>query len=188
MSRKSNYLIISEKDRNPYELLLNCRHANLQQLKEIGASQNRINSYLKERLIECVRGKDYDLYRLTDKGYKQFQKVLQSDNMRYHSQSPKHDERLAQRYIETKREFPDMKWKNEEDLKCMKRDMISECRERGDFERMEKLEMSSVPDCIITTDVSICYDVITDNYSNVDIIAKEEFSECLQLECKFEKI
>lgn len=187
MSRKSSYLTISEKDRNAYELLLNCRHSNLQQLKEY-SSQNRINSYLKERLVERVQGQGYDLYRLTEKGYKQFQKVLQSENMRYHSQSPKHDEMLSQRYIETKREFPNMKWQNEEDLKALKRDMISECRENRDFERLEKLEMSSVPDAIITTDVSICYDVVTDNYSNVDIIAKEEFSECLQLECKFEKI
>lgn len=189
MARKSSYLQLSEtKDRQGYNLLLNCRHVLSEHLREVGVSQNRINSYLKEKLIERVDIQNNSVYRLTDKGYKQFDKMLGAENMRYHSQSPEHDIALAQRYIETLREYPQMRWQNEEDLKAMRRDMIAECRERGDFSRMEKLEMSSVPDCVIHTNISICFDIVTDSYGNADLVSKEEFAECLELECKFEKI
>ena len=86
--RKSNYLIISEtKDAGAYGLLLNCRHVTAEHLKEVGASENRINSYLKQNLIERVQTQDFNGYRLTDKGYRQFDRALDgADNRRYHSQ------------------------------------------------------------------------------------------------------
>ena len=188
MSRKSNYLIISEtKDREVYNLLLNCRHSTLEQLKEF-TSQNRINSYLKEKLIERVDSQNNTVYRLTNKGYKVFDRIIGSDNLRYHSQSISHDIALSQKYIDTLREFPNRLWLNEEDLKSYKRELINEYRENRDYERLEKLERSSVPDCVIHSEISICFDIITDNYSNADIIAKEEFAECIDLKCEFEKI
>lgn len=188
--RKSSYLNISEaKDGGVYGLLLNCRHANLEQLKEMGASQNRIENYLKQNLIERVQGQDYDLYRLTAKGYSQFDRIIGSDNKRYHSQSPKHDERLAERYVKVMKENPNAIWLNEEDLKGYKRDMMQTLREVRDYNRLEQIERMSVTDCVYYTEGhSIAFDVVTDNYSNMDIVLKEEFSEIVGCEFQLDKI
>lgn len=191
MSRKSSYLIISEtKDAGAYGLLLNCRHVTAEHLKAVGASENRINSYIKQNLIERVQTQDFNGYRLTDKGYRQFDRALDgADNRRYHSQSARHDSRLADRYIECYKANRNFVWMNEEDLKAYKREMVHYLRENGYYERAETLERSSVPDCVYSIDgTCIGYDVITDNYSNLDIQLKEDFCTEMQCDFKYDKI
>ena len=174
--RKSNYLQLSEnKDREAYNLLLNCRHCLKDQLNNF-ISDNRIKQYQHQKLIERVDYKNGFCYRLTDKGYKEFDRQLGKENMRYHSQSIAHDIMLSYKYIQIHKENENIIWKNEEDLKSIKRDMIKELKEQGNYERMEQLERMSVPDSLYINDgISIGYDVVTDNYSNMDIQLKEEF-------------
>ena len=188
MSRQKHYLTLSEtKDRELVNLLNNCRHCRLDQLKEY-SSQNRINAYMKEKLLEKISTQSGDVYRLTDKGYKTIDRQIGLQNMRYHSQSIEHDLKLSDYYIQVHRDNPNVIWKNEEDLKAMKRDEMEHLREQGRFIEMERVSEMSVTDCLITVgDVSYCYDVITDNYSNLDIQLKEEFCETLQIELKIER-
>lgn len=185
--RKSNYLQLSEtKDRESYNLLLNCCHVSRNHLNEY-ISNNRINAYLKEKLIERIQTKDRECFRLTDKGYKRFEKEIGSSHFRYHSRSIEHDLKLSDKYIEIMRDRNN-EWKNEEDLKQERKQILDSLREEGRFHDMERLSMFSVPDCVILGDISYGFDIVTDNYSNSQIESKEEYCELMNLECKFEKI
>ena len=188
MSRQKHYLTLSDtKDRDLVNLLNNCRHCRLDQLKEY-SSQNRINSYLREWLLEKIATQQGDIYRLTEKGYRQIEREIGLENMRYHSQSITHDLKLADYYIQVHREHSNVTWRNEEDLKSMKRDMMEQLREQGRFIEMDRLSNMSVTDCVVSVDeITYGYDVITDNYSNLDIQLKEEFCETLQIELKIER-
>ena len=187
MSRQKHYLQLTEtKDRELVNLLNNCRHCRLEHLKEY-SSHNRINAYMKEKLLEKISTQQGDIYRLTDKGYKTIDRQIGLENMRYHSQSIEHDLKLSDYYIKCHRENPNLEWKNEEDLKAVKRDMMEEMRQQGRFIEMEQLREMSVPDCVIVSDVTYAFDVVTDNYSNVDIQLKEEFCEHLEIELKIER-
>ena len=65
---------------------------------------------------------------------------------------------------------------------------MEQLREQCRFIEMERVSEMSVTDCLITVgDVSYCYDVITDNYSNVDIQCKEEYAEHLEIELRLER-
>lgn len=188
--RKQHYLNISQaKDASAYALLLNCRHCTPSQLREY-ASQNRIGSYLKEKLIERVDIQGTAVLRLTDKGYREFGKSINVENCRYHSNSIEHDLALADKYITVHREHPHCVWRNEEDLKIDRRDRIDELREQGRFEAAERLLAASVPDCVITTTSGISYgfDIVTDNYTQMDIVCKAEYCEEMQIEFKYERI
>jgi len=189
MGRKSSYLQLSEsKDREAYNLLLNCYHVEMRHLKECGLSQNRVNSYLKEKLLEKIQTQDKTVYKLSDKGYKTLERTLGAEHCRYHSQGLEHNLRLADRYCEIVRDNPQVIWKNEEDLKRERREIVSELRERGQFILAEKLSLSSVPDAVVSGEVNYAIDIVTDNYSSTTIELKEEYCECMSLECKFEKI
>ena len=84
---------------------------------------------------------------------------------------------------------PNAIWLNEEDLKGYKRDMMQSLREVGDYNRLEQIERMSVTDCVYYTEGhSIAFDVVTDNYSNMDIVLKEEFSEIVGCEFQLDKI
>lgn len=188
--RKSHYLNISQsKDENAYSLLLNCRHCTHSQLREY-ASDNRIKSYLKEKLIERVDVQDKSIYRLTDKGYRQFEKSINVENCRYHSNAIEHDIALADRYIAVRAEHPDAVWRNEEDLKHDRRELVDELREQGRFEAAERLLAASVPDCVVTVSggVSYGFDIITDNYCAATIASKEDYCEEMQIEFRYERI
>lgn len=188
MSRKEHYLQIKEQDRETYNLLLNCRHVTQEQLRTY-SSTNRINSYLKEKLIEKVDIADLRIYRLTNKGYREFEKVLGRENCRYHSNSILHDIKLAEKYIQVHERNEAVRWRNEEDLKREKNQLLEQLREERDFERIERLEKVSVPDCSYSSgDFDICYEVITDNYSNIDIQAKIDYCREFHTSITFDKI
>ena len=190
MSRKVHYLQIKEQDREAYNLLLNCRHVTQEQLRTY-SSTNRINSYLKEKLIEKIDIADLRVYRLTQKGYKEFEKTLGRENCRYHSNSILHDIKLAERYIQVHERYEDARWKNEEDLKREKNQLLEQLREERDFERIERIEKVSVPDCSYSSSLEgqdICYEVVTDNYSNIDIQAKIDYCREFNTSISFDRI
>lgn len=188
--RKSSYLSISEaKDRDSYLLLLNCNCCLHSQLKEY-VSENRIKSYLHAKLIEKVAIQDRFVYRLTDKGYREFSREIQTDNFRYHSNSLEHDIALAQRYIDVHRQDPGCIWRNEQDLKRERADIVDNLREQGRHYEAERFLSASVPDCTITMSNGISYgfDITTENYTSADIQLKEDFCTELQMEFHYERI
>lgn len=188
MARKKHYLQISNKDINVYRLLNNCCHSTREQLKYF-ATENRIKSYLKEKLIQELKTHSGTYYRLTQKGYKEFEKSFERENYKYVSQSPEHDVMLSQKYIDTyKATDGNFKWLNETDLKQLRESQLDELRARGEWERAEILRTASITDCIIQTDVTIAYDVITDNYSKATIELKEQYAQALQIKLETQKI
>ena len=88
--RKQHYLTISQRDSDAFHLLLNCGCCLHSQLRSF-TSENRIRSYIKEKLIERVDIQDRFVYRLTDKGFKAFSREITPENFRYHSNSIEHD-------------------------------------------------------------------------------------------------
>ena len=176
--RKSSYFRISHaKDEQAYSLLLNCRHCTHNQLREY-VSDNRIKNYLNAKMIEPVHIQDKTVYRLTDKGYKDFGNALIVENYRYHSNAIEHDIALSDRYIAVHREQPNCQWRNEEDLKHDRRAAAEQLREKGRYEAAERLMNTSVPDCKVTssTGITTCYEIVTDNYTQMDISEKYDFT------------
>lgn len=187
--RKKDYLQLSEaKDRDAYNLLLNCRHSNETQLKEF-LSTNRIKAYMKQRLIEQVDIAGMRVYRLTNKGYREFEKQLGAEHNRYHSNSILHDIKLADKYIEVMKNNANVEWRNEEDLKQLRNEQLKELRTMGDFRNYERLYNSSVCDCqYICNEVNICFDVITSNYTQQTIQEKVSFASVMGSEFNSIKI
>ena len=124
--RKAYYVRLSQvKDEQAYSLLLNCRHCTHDQLREY-ISENRVNSYMKAKLIEKIPTQQGTVYRLTEKGYREFDKSIIHDHYRYHSNSVEHDIALADKYIQTMRDEPYCRWRNEEDLKHDRKEQIED--------------------------------------------------------------
>lgn len=189
MARKKHYIATyNEKDRQAYLFLNNVRHSTKAQLQTF-ISQNRIKSYLKEKLVERLQTAQGDYYKLTDKGYKIFEQQFERQNYKYNSQSPEHDIALAQKYIDTyKATDGNFKWLNETDLKQLRDSQLDELRARGEWERAEMLRTASITDCIIQTDIIIAYDVVTDNYSKATMELKEQYAQALQIKLETQKI
>lgn len=95
-----------------------------------------------------------------------------------------HDIALADRYIAVHREQPNCQWRNEEDLKHDRRIAAEQLREQGRYEAAERLMNTSVPDCKITTStgISTCYEIATDNYTQMDISEKYDFTVEMNIE------
>ena len=188
--RKAYYVRLSQvKDEQAYSLLLNCRHCIHVQLREY-ISENRVKSYMKAKLIEKIPTQQGTVYRLTEKGYREFDKSIIHDHYRYHSNSVEHDIALADKYIQTMRDEPYCRWRNEEDLKHDRKEQIEDLREQGRYEDALRLACSSVPDCVITTTSGVSYgfDIVTDNYTAADIQEKIDYCEEMQIDFRSERI
>ena len=87
--RKAYYVRLSQvKDEQAYSLLLNCRHCTHDQLREY-ISENQVKSYMKAKLIEKIPTQQGTVYRLTEKGYREFDKSIIHDHYRYYYVNPK---------------------------------------------------------------------------------------------------
>lgn len=187
--RKQHYLTISQRDSDAFHLLLNCNcclHSHLLNF----TSENRIRSYLKEKLIERVDIQDRFVYRLTDKGFKAFSREITPENFRYHSNSIEHDIALAQKYVSVMTQDPSSVWRNEQDLKHDRQEQVDSLREQGRFHDAERLLHTSVPDCSITISHGISYgfDITTEHYTSEDVQLKEDFCSEMGMEFHYERI
>lgn len=177
------------RDRLAFTSMTMCGHCSSSHLKECGLANSRINNYVRDGLVERVayvnKGKAEYCYKLTKAGREVAERnwALKSH---YHSQSPKHDLTIANKYFSLEEKVRSS-WLTETQARELLVDKIHQLREQGQigqaisYEQMLDKGLLSSPDGIYTNEhgETIAFEVITNNYGEAEIQAKEAFTEVL---------
>ena len=188
---------IYPRDRSALNTLAKCGHVSHEQLREF-LRDKRISGYCKDGLIEKSvysqpggRGQDKTVYHLTSKGRDLCRRELSISHI-YSAQNPAHDLPLASRYLSlTGQERAT--WKTETQCREELLGHIRRLRDQGEEERARELWEKmregriSMPDAIYTASggVSIAFEVVTSNYGQEEIEAKQEAAEALDAQIEF---
>lgn len=190
---------IYPRDRKALSTLSRCGYLNRDQLSQF-LRNKRIESYCKDGLITKSvysqpgsKANDREVYRLTSKG-RDFCRRELSLNRLYSAQNPAHDLVLADRYFslsESERET----WQTETQSREIINAHIQQLREQGDEEHArelwDKLQNGrlSMPDAVYTRSdgVSVAFEVVTNNYGQAELEAKEQAAEALGAEIEIQK-
>lgn len=174
-----------------------CGHVSHDQLKEF-LRDKRISGYCKDGLIAKsvysqpgAKEQDQTVYRLTAKGRDFCRRELSISHI-YSAQNPAHDLPLTSRYLSLS-VGERATWKTETQCREELRDYIRQLRDQGEEERArelwEKLEDGriSMPDAVYTASdgLSMAFEVVTGNYGQAEIEAKEEAAEALHVPIEF---
>lgn len=195
---KKRITTIYPRDKNALSALARCGYVSRAQLGEF-LREKRVQSYLKDGLIEkSVYSKpgskthDKEVYRLSKAGRELCRRELSLSI--YNAQNPAHDLALADRYFalsQTERET----WRTESQSRDDVCARIHQLREQGEEEQAGELwgklqeQQLSMPDAIYTRDdgITVGFEVITGNYGDAEIAAKEETADALGIELEYQK-
>lgn len=184
---------IFERDKIFFQNLNNTGVVTPKHYKDAGVSSSRIKAYVKAGLIEKTpkeNGGDFG-YKATVEGKKFAEKqwgIKRSES--YVFQSLNHDKKLEEEYYNIDHSV--YEWKTESQARDMFRDRIEEIR-KEDYERAVKIERMwenkeiSMPDAIVIergTERIIAIEIITNNYGEEQLQAKETFVEVMQIDYK----
>lgn len=198
MMARQRITTIYPRDVRALRALGSCGHLTAEQLREAGLRDKRIASYQKDGLIERVHfsrpgARDQVCYRTTAHGRDFISEHL---SMRpYVAQSPVHDLGLAGRYFsltQAERET----WQTEAQCRDILAEHIRQLQDQGEEERARELwdrlsdGQLSMPDGIYTSEIGqvIGVEVITSNYGEAEIAAKEETAGALGAEIEFTRV
>jgi DNA-binding PadR family transcriptional regulator len=138
------------------------------------------------------RASDQEVYRLTSKGRDFCRRELSITRL-YGAQNPAHDLVLADRYFslsESERET----WQTETQSREIINAHIRQLREQGEeehaLELWDKLQDGrlSMPDAVYTRSdgISVAFEVVTNNYGQSELEAKEQAAEALGAEIEIQ--
>ena len=188
------------RDVKAFSALGRCGYVSEDNLREF-LRDKRIRSYQKDGLIEKhfysrpgSKENDRVCYKLTGKGRSLCRNQLSMPHL-YSARSPGHDLALAERYFSLSPEGRES-WRTEGELRDSFREHIRQLEDRGEQERAQELldklweGAVSMPDASYASEggVEIAYEVITNNYGEAEIEAKEVASEELGLELELHRI
>lgn len=189
------------RDVRAFSALARCGHVTQAQLESCGLRNKRIYGYQRDGLVERHihsrpgdKTNDVVCYRLTDKGRDLCRNELSMPHL-YSAQSPKHDLALSERYFSLS-DSERSTWRTEGELRDAFREHIRELEDRGQQERAQELldklqeRAISMPDASYTNEngVEIAFEVVTNNYGEAEIEAKETAAEELELEIELHKV
>lgn len=166
------------RDRLALTALSNCGFVTKTQLNNY-IKDNRINSYIKEKLIVKSihvdnKNNSVTAYKLTNKGKEVLTKNFGVTN-HYSARSISHDIKLSNRYF-TLSEKEQATWRTESHIRDLFNTKMEQIREQ-DLDRYREIteQKISMPDCSYTleTGIEVYFEVITINYTQSDIEAKE---------------
>ena len=179
------------RDVRALSALARCGYVTADQLRENGLRDKRIHSYCKDGLVERVthsrpgdREADRECFRLSKAGRDLCREELSC--RLYNAQNPAHDLCLSDRYHAISPEER-ATWKTESECRDIFTEYIQQLRDQGEEERAQELwdkyqdGRISMPDAMYTRSdgVTIAFEVITNNYGEAEISAKEEAAEVL---------
>lgn len=159
--------ILYEKDYQALHMLGCCCNVSIDELKELGLSNNRINTYIRSGVVEYGQSEEEDYVRTTIAGRNYIEENTEISKC-YVSNSREHDAKLVGVYnslSESEKET----WQTERDLKYIANE--------SDIDMSDK----SPTDAAYTSDNGdyICVEIVTSNYSETDIEEKELFAASL---------
>lgn len=190
---------ISQSDyRNYIAPLSNAKEGN-----KISYMDNRVNKYIEAGFIKPVAdprtGQTH--YKYTEKGENfirnsNFTKEKPILYFQKAAQYPYHDSKIAEKYFSLTLE-QQKSWVNETELKIEFKNYINELK-NTDIDKATNLEERysssykgedkiSVPDgkWVTETGIEICWEAQTNSYSELDLIAKENFTTTMHYEIEF---
>ena len=175
-----------ERDRAALTAMGNCGYVTRDQLKECGITDGRIKNYLHDGYTKAG---DKSLgYKLTDKGKELLSKNYGKD-VTYNAQSEKHDLGIAEKYFSLNQDQRDT-WKNESELREEFSDKLQELRDHGEeeladlYEEMYQSHEISMCDGSYQDEngVETYYEIITNNYGEAEMMAKEALAQIMRVE------
>lgn len=197
--KKTHYIKqINQRDIQSMQTMRCCGYMNRTQLKHF-LTDSRIKAFCHEGVIErCLyqrRKKQIECYRFSRRGFQWCEKHIEEMNSRslYRSASPLHDMAITNKYLSLPIEQRET-WRTEQELRSQFEQMLDKLREE-DFSRWIQLKemweqnQISVPDGAYQDGERIVlFECVTNNYGEVELQAKEEFSLAMQLEIQYQKI
>lgn len=200
--RKKQYIKkLTNKDQKMLQAFRSVGYMNEKHLKgNLSQANKRILNFQRDGYIEkCSVYRNHTrsmqtVYRLTEKGKELVQTQLNLKNF-YRSCSSRHDLAVADRYFKSTEEQRS-NWLTEQDWKDRMEDHIQSLYNQGEITRASELQdrlqerSISYPDGGYTSETGqvIAIEVITKNYKEAEIKAKEEFVEELKADYEYVKI
>ena len=196
---KKHITTIYPRDVQALSALGRCGYVTHDQLGEF-LREKRINGYCKDGLVERSvysrpgpKESDRTVYRLTAAGRNLCHKSLSMTRL-YSAQNPAHDLVLANRYFSLSPTERDT-WQTESQSRDTVCAHIRQLRDRGEEEQAQMLwdklqdGRLSMPDSVYTSSegVTVAFEVITNNYGQEELAAKEEAAEALGAAIEYEK-
>jgi hypothetical protein len=191
--------VTNQYDRQAFMLLRATGHATGKQLKKCGISDTKIKNWCREKAFEKVpyqvKGQEQNqiCYRLTSHGREVGAEKWGLKNYAQNTIShERHNLDVAEKYVSlsvSERESV----RNEIDLREIVQERIYEIEQKNERDQYQELldqGAMSMPDITYTTTegVTIAYETTTNNYSEVEIQAKEETCQFLNIELEQHKI
>lgn len=194
---KKHITTLYPRDIKALSALGRCGYVDRDQLGEF-LRNKRIEGYCKDGLLERSvysrpgsREHDREVYRLTAAGRSLCRRELSMTHL-YSPQNPAHDLALSERYFslsDAQRET----WRTEGQSRDALEEHIHLLRDQGEEERADQLwerlrsGALSMPDAVYTSPegVTVAFEVITSNYGQAELEAKEEAAEALGAAVEF---
>lgn len=178
------------RDKLALTALSKCGYLNKEHFKECNITDGRLNNYIKDGLVQKVTAEtpgDY-AYKLTSLG-REIATQQYGINRFYQAQSPSHDLALGNKYFSMS-EAERATWKTEVECRDAFHEKLQELRDQGEetvadmYLDMLNKGLISMPDCIYSNDQGseISFEVITNNYGQAELMAKEAFVQVMGTE------
>ena len=187
---KSKIKNFYNRDRLALTSISKCGHVKESQLKNFIANK-RISNYVKDNLVtKEVFNKNNGIqlvaYKLTKEGKNLLEKEWGVKN-HYNAQSINHDLGISNKYFslnEVQRES----WRTETELRQAFEERLEEIKIEN-FDRYKEInkmlgdKLISTPDCLYQSEIGIetCFEVTTNSYGEVELEAKENFVEIMNI-------
>lgn len=189
--RKKQYVkTFTSKDKDMLRAFRNCGRLSDSHLKnDLSMADRRILNFQRDGYVEKVRllnhnTKSMDLvYQLTEKGRAAVENHLNLTHC-YRSVGGRHDLAVADKYFSLT-ESEQNSWQTEGQLRELFHEKYGT---QGDYS-VESKEVSTTDAAYVTEDGrSISFEVVTRNYNQVEIQAKENFAIALGMQLEISKI
>ncbi|WP_201317673.1 hypothetical protein [Paenibacillus sp. EPM92] len=200
MARRGKPLISQffNRDRLAFTALAKCGHVSHEHLRSCGLVDKRIQNMVRDRHFEKVvykqNGKIKECYQLTKLGRQTASRLWQLERV-YYAQSPAHDVALADKYFSLPENLRDS-WKSENEVRGQFQEQLRMMHEQDQemqaklYEDMLIRGLISMPDCVYTNEngLEIAFEIITGNYSEEELRAKEALVEIMQYQYETTRI
>lgn len=194
MARKKQYITqFFLRDKLAFTALWKTGIVRAEALKEhCNVADGRIKNYVRDGYAEKILYKDRkefkEAYTLTRKGREHAERQWQLRD-HYHAQtkSPYHDLALSDKYFSLPEQVRDT-WRTESQVRNQFLEKLEQLREQGNeqladmYYDMFKSHDFSMPDAVYTNEqgVEVAYELVTDNYTSQQLLAKEATCEIME--------
>ena len=189
--RKKQYIkVLTSKDKEMLRAFRNCGRLSSSHLKDnLSMANRRVLNFERDGYVEKVRlfnhqTKEMDaVYQLTKKGQEIIESQLNLTHC-YRSVGGRHDLAIADKYFSLTK-VEQNSWWTEGELREIFQTRFGTLR---DYETENKKVSSTDGGYVAESGRSICFEVVTKNYSKVEIQAKVNFAVALGMQLEVSKI